>query len=96
MTHSFKSAPQAETCRYPLTLLSSFPSSPPLPLLSLVPGTSMGIALSSSLGSSWTALLPVFASLSFVHLTCNYLSLGHVSLNTINMEVRSPTPPPRS
>jgi hypothetical protein len=49
-------------------------------------GTSLGIALSSTLGSSWSALLPVFATLSCVHLTCNYLSLGHVSLNTINTE----------
>lgn len=49
-------------------------------------GTGLGIALSTALGSSWMALAPICAGLSFVHISCNYLSLRHVCLNTINAE----------
>jgi len=49
-------------------------------------GTGLGIVLSTALGSSWMALAPICAGLSFVHISCNYLSLRHVCLNTINAE----------
>ena len=49
-------------------------------------GTGLGIVLSTALGSSWAALAPICAGLSFVHISCNYLSLRHVCLNTINAE----------
>lgn len=68
---------------------------PPLPRLTLSPtsplttsaGTGLGILLSSALGSAWTSLAPICATLSCVHITCNYLSLRHVCLNTLNAEV---------
>ncbi len=49
-------------------------------------GTGLGILLSTALGSSWTSLAPICATLSFVHISCNYLSLRHVCLNTLNAE----------
>ncbi|TFJ80709.1 hypothetical protein NSK_007886 [Nannochloropsis salina CCMP1776] len=49
-------------------------------------GTGLGIALSTALGSSWMALAPICAGLSFIHISCNYLSLRHVCLNTLNAE----------
>ena len=59
----------------------------PITYIHTYTGTGLGILLSSALGSSWAALAPICASLSFVHITCNYLSLRHVCLNTINAEV---------
>jgi len=50
-------------------------------------GTGLGILLSSTLGSDWLALTPIFACLSTINLSCNYISLRHVSLNTVNSEV---------
>lgn len=59
-----------------------------LPFLSLcLVGTGLGIVLSSTFGSDWLALMPIFATLSAINLSCNYISLKYVSLNTVNLEV---------
>ena len=57
-------------------------------IVTSIVGTSLGIFLSSYFGASGdvSQLLPVFLTLSSIHLSCTYFGLHHVAIHTVNQE----------
>jgi len=55
-------------------------------MLASIAGTALGVSVSTFVGENWSMAFACLGAMSTVHLTCQYLSLQKVVLNTINLE----------